>query len=901
MTIKTRMACVGSALTLVFMTAVGFAASTEITWTDATGDHKWGTPGNWKGGAVPQGAGQAADIPLEMADIQVDDDSFDLFNSIDYVTQVAQEKRRTRVVVTTTGEKMQNVEMHHYATMVKRGPGTLTLKTSPANGHAGFCILEEGMLIMPREANTSSNGHGLGRFTVSNEAVLAFNPTAGRQYNFNELFCYGLITNLSASYSASIAAALSNVSNPSRLHGPIGGKISFTGAGSIYVHGTNNTFTGGINSFVSDVKRLPMPEFGVTKFGMKADKTSSIGAIASIEPNFGGFMLKYLGEGETTDKEYRFSCSQAANYPNKLFTPGCDAGETGGVTFTGKWYSDMKKMARLYLKGENANPCVLDNALIEKVDGGVTYPLYITKLGGGIWRMKYNASRTLSGAMAVRAGTLQFTSIDERGVNCALGTANNLYDCVTADPSDALRVRYAYAMGDAAAGTEGALEYVGTTGRSTASRPVLLEGDARFKATGAALGFGNLYTTSSVPVTVTLDGADATGSVIGRIMGTNGTVSIVKEGTGTWRLTDTNVITGTLEVKAGKLIVDTGRPYTYFRFTSYESLAAFKTPVTTYNYQQCFDEFALYDKDGVRQNVGYTYDEDLVDHPSATYYSEVWDFTGIKPGRMGHGRTCSFFFYAGINSSYSLSRVTNETADNGCYGATQDGRQNYPPLKDHPERRFAVVTRMAETANPVVAYDFCTSKTSPASVPNTFTLEGSADGVFWDMLHTVTNLYTTDETPVASVWQSNRASGEAFAAKAVRKLADGKGWGFSRSAPAACDQMAAIQSVSVAAGASLVREGTLDPTPISQLVVSASGMGTIEGFALAKTGSIDFTGVDETAKEIVIPADFSKLPDWMNLAGWSFTVNGEENAKFTMSVGPDGFRLCKKGLLLILR
>ena len=313
------------------MAGAGFAASTEITWTDATGDHKWDTPGNWKGGAVPQGKGQAAAIPLEMDDIQVDDNSFDLFNSIDYVTQVAQEKRRTRVVVTTTGEKTQNVEMHYYATMVKRGPGTLTLMTSPTNGHSGFCIIEEGMLIMPREVNTSSNGHGLGRFTVSNEAALAFNPMSNRQYNFNDLFCYGLITNLSTSYSASIASTLTRSDHPCRLYGPIGGKISFVGTGSIYVHGTNNTFTGGINSFVSDVNQLPMPEFGITKFGMKADTASSIGAIASIEPYHGGLMLKYLGVGETTDKEYRFTCSEGKNYPNKLFTPGCDAGEIGGV------------------------------------------------------------------------------------------------------------------------------------------------------------------------------------------------------------------------------------------------------------------------------------------------------------------------------------------------------------------------------------------------------------------------------------------------------------------------------------------------------------------------------------------------------------------------------------------
>ena len=169
------------------------------------------------------------------------------------------------------------------------------------------------------------------------------------------------------------------------------------------------------------------------------------------------------------------------------------------------------------------------------------------------------------------------------------------------------------------------------------------------------------------------------------------------------------------------------------------------------------------------------------------------------------------------------------------------------------------------------------------------------------MLHTVTNLYAADETPGASVWQSNRASVETFAAKAVRKLSDGKGWGFSRSAPVKCDQLAAIQSVSVAAGASLVREGSLEPKPIAKLVVNAAGMGTIEGFALDETGSIDFTGVDETAKEIDIPADFSELADWANLADWSFTVNGETNAKFVMSVGPDGFRLCKKGLMLILR
>jgi autotransporter-associated beta strand protein len=156
-----------------------------------------------------------------------------------------------------------------------------------------------------------------------------------------------------------------------------------------------------------------------------------------------------------------------------------------------------------------------------------------------------SSANTFAGKTSVTGGTLEFASIGNVGGGAsALGapttTANGTID-----------------VGSGA--TVATLRYAGS-GTSSSNRTINLAGSAGGGATIEAAGSGPLVLTGSVSAatgskTLTLTGTSIAANAIAFIANSStGSLSVVKDGSGWWRLTGTSGFDGTFTVKNGTLV-----------------------------------------------------------------------------------------------------------------------------------------------------------------------------------------------------------------------------------------------------------------------------------------------------------------------------------------------------------
>ena len=904
MTIKTLLAVVGFSFSL-FSAMVSSGAS-DFTWTDETGDHKWSTPGNWNPQSVPT-PGKTVEIVKNKPEIIVDNDSVASFAAVAEITHSAQTPI-TYVLLDVTTNVTLKCRLTGYASFRLKNDVTVSVDNNAEQNFLGFQILECGTFVMPKVAHASGRGYQYGRFSVSNEATLVVAEKS--TCYFYDLKCYGTLKN-ATSTKRSVSPTLSSATNPSIIAGTVEGPISVDGNKVVWVTGDAKPDLA-FSMYCSGSEAI----CGMSSFAV-------IGGTTSFEPEYDGFHFLYLGTtGETTTKDFLYTGRNTHGsagywkYPMVM-----DAGEFGGVTFTGAirpYYTDnsARYSNRLVFQGSNTNaPCVLRGSFpVGDIAYSYTYftnlTQYVTKRGTGIWRfaepngLDYKlVRRQLMGTFAVQEGTLQFDSIFEKGVSSAIGFSRTTQSEYKGPFDPTKDVDYAYLLGtvktnengEVVSATAGKMEFTGTNACTATTRPFRLLGNGAIGNAGTSrIALGDFMSITNGEKTLTLDGeTNDFGDAIKDVRDGTGTVSVVKAGAGTWKLTGELSFSGDLKVKGGTLVVanPTNRQaYKWFRFTKkqgYGTTAWFP-----------LGKLAFYDANGKRQGMGLKHK-----CPATGYQIPYCDYQNAAENTVMLGRW-GYLYYIKSAGTW-LEQLCSDNASAAAFVTCVflDSGQKRTTRLDDPDSWIPVVARLPDTTPEIVSYDLVSPKSRTDTYcgkdgwPAYWSLEGSPDGVFWDRLDEKANVCPENDNS----WYSD---GQLFVAGETRKYDAGdatpKGFPIaSARAPRTDTALANVRSVSVAAGATLVGEGRV--RTLDALEVSASGMGTIEGFALAEAGSIDFTGVDETAKEIVIPADFSKLPDWMNLAGWSFTVNGEENAKFAMSVGPDGFRLCKKGLMLILR
>ena len=862
------------ALCAVALSVAMGAWSAENFWRDTTGDHKWGTPGNWSLERCPTD-GDTVTILEGMDAISVDNDSAASFASAITITQ------RTKLPITYVDiEATTNLTLHcvmsSYASFrLKSAIDVSAADTSQLN-FQGFNILEKGRFLMPEGGSTRFD---YGRFAVSNDAALvARRATNHRLY---QLYADGMVTNMN---SEKATLTITMASSPiSYIAGPLGGKWTVQPEHSLNIFGTNNVaITGSIAPYGGAA-------LGIMKFGMKGSYESSIGNL-DLSPDFYGSIVKYLGTGETTDKGYVIAGSTGCEQE-------LDGGETGGLIYNGNFSyknnaSYNAAMQRFVFSGNGTAKTNVFGGAWAALGGGCS--TYVTKRGPSIWRFNSNASRNNAGVIAVEEGTLQFESIAEKGTVCSLGTADILHERYSGTYDAGRTNDYAYLLGTTnAAGvsaTEGVMEYVGTSRAVSTTRPFRLLGDGRLSSPS-----GDLQLVGGRPVaggdrTLTLSAGEGVSRSLDYLDDGDGRVSVVKEGAGTWTIGGASSISGGIDVRGGELrVIGLNAPYEYYRFTVMGTPAG-EEGTDTYCYVIQFDELSLFDSEGNRLNPSMTWKHDS--HATEGVYPVSGDARELEPGEIFSGRTDAMFFYA--NDGYGMDYLCNNVAasqQNRCLNYYRARNKAYAPKLLQPETHMPVVMRVAASAiGRAVKYDFLNRWDAATTyTPNSFRIEGSPDGASWTELSRREN-YTAPTA--ANSWYSD---GTTFS-----KTTAPTGFEISPYTTAGVS-LAGVTNVSVAAGATLTAMG--DVAPISRITVdAAAGAGTISGFSLAESGTLVIANEPAGASSYYVSLDISGCTDAANISGWTLMVDGVDMSDTrTVKVAGGRIRIGRGGFIFFVR
>lgn len=647
-------------------------------------------------------------------------------------------------------------------------------------------------------------------------------------------------------------------------------------ANSIYpnstlnLRGTESTFTTALMSFGT---------IGLAKVGYDASVPSSMGCNGTLSlipnggENYGKFV--YLGPGETTVKTLAFDKWNKANAMT------ADGGVTGGLVWNGPITVSANNgvMNSLIFAGEHTNACEVGGSWTEPAGGTA----YVTKNGSGTWIFRHNAARAMKGVVDVKEGTLRFESLAEKGTVCSLGLSTLTCRNILGDAYDeGYRVPYAFVLGGGTKG-EATLECIGrasvTNVDAAAERPLVLAGAGRLKTSGRwPFTLKGVSSVAASPCTITLDGTN-TLSALSTV--TNGTsaLSVVKEGSGTWTLRGALDFSGMLAVKAGTLVVEAlDTPYSCFRLSIYYINSNFNGSTDT-----CIggSEFALYDADGIRRNVGLSV-------PASTVASAVT----LLPGEASIDEPLSKIASGSISwftsSTLWLRNLFDEDGSSTFLTATTYGAPSYANTSSW----LTVSMRLITDSPAITSYDVMCKAGTTRRIWG-YAVRGSTDGVTWDLLD---EKGTNDCKQVTGqVWYSDGSS-----------TVTGARHGFAiTSAPAYnanAAQLAHVSGVSVAAGATLKAKGTVTLPALT--LDGANGNGTLNGFAFADTGVVNLVNFTPNADVQNIPIRFANMAAVtlakVNSRNWTVSVDGVVAPSKRVSLSADHATISTVGTVILV-
>jgi len=761
----------------------------------------------------------------------------------------------------------------------KEGEGALYLKSfAGANDYKTTLGLHaaHGELHLP-EINTGVQMN-FGEINIDASAkvfVVGADAYTERRTLFTNLTGSGLLTNGWA--RAQVIEQVDGTTS-TNFSGTIGGEFN-----NIWVYpGAELTLTSTGNRYTCTGVQPGFGRYRLMKIGYDENDPSSSGMHAgfNLGPNGGDTWsgIEYLGtSGETTMKSVFFGPWHAS------VTQRCyiDAG-AGGLIWNGNFSFGKQPMVYAILRGDGAATNEFGGTMSESSSGAS----YLEKDGAGTWLIRGDNPR--KGVTHAREGTLQFETLREKGTQCSLGLSTFTHSAYSGAINTSKEVPYAIALGGGSKG-EATLECVGREGseeRNLAQeRPLALAGDGRLKTTcPQPFELWGATTISSSPCTLTLDGIN-TESVLANV--TNGTsaLSVAKDGPGTWTLRGNVDFSGRLEVNDGTLVVQSGKEsefyYKWYKYTmktmnSYYSHGGDSCRVTY--------EFALYDADGVRRNVGLTSDTRQ-------------DTTALEPGTatVAADQIPGYYSWAFENSSFLLSYMFD---DNGGTASYLAGRSN----GTNENTWISVVMRLADDTPPITSFDLTSTNgkwNSGTRRVVAYSVSGSLDGLFWDELSDQT---TNETSRFTSGWYSN---GKTFASGEVRPLPDNgieiaprPRWAENSV------QLTNVSDVVVASGATLKTSGAVVLRRLGAEVDSAGnivkGGGTIDGFTIAEGGVFNISG-GRFGGETLVPYTFMNIGDAANFRSWTVAVGGVPAPKYRIAVSAEGVRVYPVGTLLIVR
>jgi hypothetical protein len=227
-------------------------------------------------------------------------------------------------------------------------------------------------------------------------------------------------------------------------------------------------------------------------------------------------------------------------------------------------------------------------------------------------------------------------------------------------------------------------------------------------------------------------------------------------------------------------------------------------------------------------------------------------------------------------------------------GTYSDAIVIYPaaaPSIDNPATHCPIVMRLTNGAPEIASYDLCaargTNSTYLGRSPTAYSLEGSVDGIGWDLLD---ENNAAEIPPKSESWyfdNSTFTNGAARSGFTVRGHSLGGGTPFRN-----------VSSVSVAPGAKLVADG--DVTLKGLTVDAVAGAGVIDGFSFAASGTLNIVNLPDSPS-VTIPIQVTNSTDFAETAGWELKVDGEACPQKVFRVSDQAIRIFPKGTMIVLQ
>ena len=919
-----------SALVAVIAVASPRASAQTYSWTNARGDGDWTKPGNFALGSdgaggvatVAPGSDDEVYIPINTTvTLEYDTDdaskkaSCEAFAAVKRIRSypggviditVPENKTLSLACAISRGTSEVNYNLGH---LVKRGAGELDLTSvgkvmSGSEFYDYYCAItvDEGALKLPQSGVTDD--FHVGETTVNENGTLFTAATSSsKSTKFYSLFGDGIVTNDAGTSRMEIVSQ-------SVFSGRLGGTIFYYSSGCITLDGTQSTAPGPGSSFTvyqNYGRGVSSNKYGcaeVALFGRKAvdgvSTPSSIGYAETCLTRDNGGAFRYIGTGETTDKDLRL-WPQTTDYPTYL-----DGGPHGGLVWTGLWAQRDQEiryltpmMLRLVLQGSNTQECVMSGTIQNILKNETNYTFCITKQGTGTWRMAHNDDSDMRGVWRIINGTLRYDTIAEAGVNSALGKSSVLYANKVGLARDENKVDYAFWLGGGTSGNRADLEYVGETNCVSTTRRFAVTGAGGVLNNGVG-GFLRLsdFIATNTASTLVLGGSNTLDNVADCIAdGGNAKMSVVKEDSGTWRLGTNCTFTGVLEVKGGRLIV--GNPlYGYYRWVIRATYSI--TGGSGKERYVGLRSFGLFDDEGNDRVYCLSHEGDWENTTSGYYQSHPYSYGGIfgNSGGMlsideGHFRITKYKGTVKAFTTGGHAAVSNLFAHMDYNPQFWSRTPQMPPLYD-TEDNWIVFTMRPKSGAPITSWDYV--NTYPDSNGNTYqmisncVLEASVDGNSWTQLAEVTN----DTKPTKGRWQSDNTT--AYQVGYTTHTT-----GMPIPPGPTNDVVFAASSVSVAAGAVLEAQNLPEKPVIRRLVVdAAAGGGTIDGFAFASDTELVVVNAP-SGGDIAVSMTFRKVSGLDDVSGWTLSINGKSKPSERLTASDAGFRITSPGMCLIVR
>lgn len=286
-------------------------------------------------------------------------------------------------------------------------------------------------------------------------------------------------------------------------------------------------------------------------------------------------------------------------------------------------------------------------------------------------------------------------------------------------------------------------------------------------------------------------------------------------------------------------------------------------------------EFGLYDAQGVRVVTNLAFNanwHELQPGQIALYREGSYSVNPERPfTNMTDGKTLPFEF-----SYYQYGTTTYES-----------------PLLYDRESWIPFVMRVAGNAGPVKYYDVCihypsSSTSNYKNNPNAWMLEGSADGLHWDVLH------ATNNVPLASAAYTWATAGIVY--KSTPATEAGVNGCEIAMGPAYHAPTVFTNTVSVAAEATLEAIGNVTLTSVA---VDPSSCGVISGVSISESGCLDVASFPPDGS---LGKVFANAKDLSNLENWSVSSQGRTYGSRHLVVKADGeVCIARDGLVVVVK